>query len=351
MKIILVCMCVLIVSTIYLCILLYTGLVPSTTSGLPAQMDEVSENVGDIDAVFTWVDSTETAWLQLKNTAYKNTQNDNLQRWNNNMTNPDIELHLSLRLLLQNMPYVRRVYIITIRPQIPTCLHSDDVLQNEYGHNRIRIIHHDEIFESPWNMTPSFNSASIESFMHNIHGLAEQFVYLNDDTYVTQYISPSHLFNQGRAVVYGFMSKHHHYDTNRCDDNDPFWCAHHRTINLIMQQHGRYFNIHHQFKCFTKRMIHNCLSTFRKEIYVTRSNPIRSKSDITYVDLCLNNALFNGLAVIGKDTDFTHSYLDDRFSSPNTVLSKFRNRHAVCINNCNSKRCANLITFLHTELL
>ena len=54
------------------------------------------------------------------------------------------------------------------------------------------IIHHDVL-----GIGPVFNSHAIESSLHRIPGLSENFIYLNDDVYVRKPVQPEHFFSDG----------------------------------------------------------------------------------------------------------------------------------------------------------
>ena len=77
------------------------------------------------------------------------------------------------------MNIFRNVYLVT-NGQIPHWLNLDN--------DRIKIITHDEIFKVKSDL-PSFSSAAIESNLHRIPGLSENFLYLNDDILLNQPIS------------------------------------------------------------------------------------------------------------------------------------------------------------------
>ena len=77
------------------------------------------------------------------------------------------------------MNIIRNIYLVT-NGQIPHWLNLDN--------DRIKIITHDEIFKNKTDL-PSFSSAAIESNLHHIPGLSENFLYLNDDILLNQPIS------------------------------------------------------------------------------------------------------------------------------------------------------------------
>ena len=138
-----------------------------------------------IDAVVTWVDSTTPQWIRSyeKSTGknFKQSQKDHLYRWSPPKANPDDELSICLELIRKNMPWVRNTYVVTAdSSQQPKCI------KNEI------IIHHDVL-----GIGPVFNSHAIESSLHRIPGLSENFIYLNDDVYVRKPVQPEHFFSDG----------------------------------------------------------------------------------------------------------------------------------------------------------
>ncbi len=147
----------------------------------------------DIDAVYTWVDPLEKVWRHQKHAlvhgfAYIPDGSDlsDARRFNNGKY-PEAELCASLDLLLVNMPWIRHVWVLTARPQQPTCAHP-----------QMRIVHHDEV-----GLPATFNSVSIETSVHKIPGLSARFVYLNDDVYVLRPIPVSAFFAaDGRPIVW-----------------------------------------------------------------------------------------------------------------------------------------------------
>lgn len=84
------------------------------------------------------------------------------------------ELRYSLRSLVKNAPWVRRIYIVTDN-QIPYWLNLDN--------DRVSVISHEEIFLNKSHL-PVFSSPAIEANIHRIPGLSKQFIYFNDDVFL-----------------------------------------------------------------------------------------------------------------------------------------------------------------------
>ena len=100
------------------------------------------------------------------------------------------ELKYSLRSLERFAPWVRTVHIVT-NGQIPPWLRAD--------HPRIHLVTHAEIFENP-GFLPTFNSFAIEGNLHRIPGLADHFVYFNDDIFIGAALPLDAYFSAGQPV-------------------------------------------------------------------------------------------------------------------------------------------------------
>ncbi|MET9696551.1 stealth family protein [Streptomyces sp. NPDC006529] len=135
-----------------------------------------------VDVVYTWVDGDDPEWRRRRREqggeGY-HAESANPARY----LNRD-ELRYSLRSVEQHAPWVRRIFLVTDR-QRPQWL--------EEGHPRITVVDHREIFDDPAAL-PTFNSHAIESRLHHIDGLAEHFLYFNDDMFLGRPVTPRDFF-------------------------------------------------------------------------------------------------------------------------------------------------------------
>ena len=90
------------------------------------------------------------------------------------------ELRYSLRSIEKFAPWVRRVFLVT-NGQIPSWLDLEAP--------RLQVVTHAEIFTDPSHL-PTFSSPAIESHLHNIPGLSDNFLYFNDDVLLGQPVWP-----------------------------------------------------------------------------------------------------------------------------------------------------------------
>lgn len=152
-----------------------------------------------IDAVYTWVDGSDPAWQQRKRDALAEfgeyTELNEYAANASRFVDRD-ELRYSLRSLHQHAPWIRHIYLIT-DDQVPSWLMTE--------HPKITVISHTELFGDTGKL-PTFNSHAIESRIHRIPGLAEHFLYINDDVFLARPLTPQHFFHSNGLGKF-FLSK------------------------------------------------------------------------------------------------------------------------------------------------
>jgi UDP-N-acetylglucosamine-lysosomal-enzyme len=94
------------------------------------------------------------------------------------------ELRYSLRSIYTYAPWVRHIYIVT-NGQVPHWLNA--------RHPRLTVVPHSEIFKNKSHL-PVFSSPAIEVHLHQIPGMADRFLYFNDDVMLGNEIWPDDFF-------------------------------------------------------------------------------------------------------------------------------------------------------------
>lgn len=145
-----------------------------------------------IDLVYTWVDGGDLLWQdsfrRSAHAAGRALDDTALDAARYEIRD---ELRYSLRSVWAHCGWVRNIYIVTAG-QVPPWFVGDD---------RVRIVDHSEIF--PPEALPTFNSHAIEASLHKIEGLAEHFIYFNDDMFVARALRPETFFtSNGLARVF-----------------------------------------------------------------------------------------------------------------------------------------------------
>ena len=144
-----------------------------------------------IDLVYLWVDGNDPEW-RAKRSRYMDVggnfagQGRVEARW----VESD-ELRYSLRSVERFAPWIRRIFIVTDN-QCPSWL--------DRSNPRIQIVDHTQIM--PAEALPNFNSTAIESCIYRIEGLAEHFLFSNDDMLLAAPVTPATFFApDGRPII------------------------------------------------------------------------------------------------------------------------------------------------------
>ncbi len=139
-----------------------------------------------VDIVYTWVDGSDPSWRRRMSATrdsldLRTTEPSSIAE--SRFTSRD-ELRYSLRSLEYYASWARHVFIVT-DSQVPSWLDTD--------HPKLTVIDHRDIFSDP-SILPVFNSHAIESQLHHIPGLADHYLYLNDDCFFLRPTDPELFF-------------------------------------------------------------------------------------------------------------------------------------------------------------
>lgn len=160
----------------------------------PATIDVATDASAEaIDVVFTWVDGSDPAWQQRR--AQRGDQPLGLHPTASNAARFDQigELRLALAAVERFAPWRRQVFLVT-DGQRPAWLAQE--------FPQVVVVTHEQLFTDPTAL-PTFNSHAIESRLHHVPGLAERWLYLNDDIFLGRYTPPSTFFDRdGRMAVF-----------------------------------------------------------------------------------------------------------------------------------------------------
>lgn len=149
---------------------------------------------GPVDIVYLWVDGQDPAWRARHRAAYAQwaIQHPGQLALHGNVAGryrDNGELRYNLRALERFFPGHGHVYLVTDR-QVPAWLRACAGLS---------VIDHRQLM--PASALPVFDSAHIESYLHHIPGLAERFLYFNDDVFLGAPFDAGHWFGE-RLRVY-----------------------------------------------------------------------------------------------------------------------------------------------------
>lgn len=158
-----------------------------------------------MDAVIAWVDGNDPNHRSKRLQAMSSLGHD--QAKTNNSTHEtrfsDLgEVYYCIASILKYAPFIGRIFIVTDnqKPKLLDYFASSGICDS----TKITVVDHQELFGGYSGNLPTFNSLSIETMLWNIPGLAETFIYFNDDVFLNSSITLRDLITEdGKIKVYG----------------------------------------------------------------------------------------------------------------------------------------------------
>lgn len=301
------------ISTIMVCIIIILYIILSLRQPYVGTkyIGDIIPNAYPIDAVITWVDSSNIEWQSQKEYYISKDGDDSTIRFPD-VKYPDLELETCVDLIIMNAPFIRTIFIVVSDGQYPKSLKKDKFRLK----SNIVIINHSQIFKDNTAL-PTFNSHAIEANLHRIPNLAEHFIYFNDDMFLTSKSKAERWFI-GEKISVQNMSRYRPYGSK-------LW------FKVWIRMMKMYFPINipwHGAKSLTKTSMREAEKSISDEWTKTIFTKFRSKYDIAPIGFTLNYALKNGLAYRTNDEMKLLA-----FHKPNKVWNKnIKGYDIVCIN-------------------
>ena len=224
-----------------------------------------------VDVVFTWVNGADPAWRA------------DFERWvtvRPTDIGPDAchparyrdngELRFALRSVWRYARWVRHIHVVSAG-HTPAWLRADD--------ERIRLVSHEQIC-GPTDL-PTFNSHAIEARLHHTPGLAEHFIYLNDDVFFAQTQPSTNYFDATGTPLVPIAPR----SVPRRIEAHSASCDHGAAngIRLIESDLGQAPHLRPRHGPLPQRRSHlfELESRFRPELMATAATRFRSSADIS----------------------------------------------------------------------
>ena len=277
------------------------------------------ENNYTIDFVLPWVNPNDNKWAK-QYVEYSVINNRSVRitgsRWR------DWELlNYIFRGIEKYMPWINNVYLI---------LSSESQLESWMNINKIKVIYHKDIIPKP--LLPTFNSCTIEIFLHNIKGLSEHFIYSNDDIYITNYCTPDDFFTNGLPNIslkkMPFSTEHNMF-RNQCANSQDLV-----SNEITSAQRGFIYKNYHSvvpmLKSVCKKVhidneikIYNSISQFREK---------KNINQYVYMYYMYFNNMYNNKNWDCRYTSFSDNTQEEIFS-----FIHHQKQKVLCINDAGYK--------------
>lgn len=230
----------------------------------------------EIDLVYLWVNGNDPQWRAKHDAVTGNTPTrkslDGKGRYAENG-----ELKYSLRSIEMYAPWIHKIFIVTDN-QKPEWLNT--------SHPKIQIVDHTEIM--PGESLPCFNSSVIEHFLPRIPGLAEHFLFANDDMLLNRPVTPATFFAPDGLPIIRFNYK-------PCRKLSLWFrqkvlkkkLGNYNLIiknaaDLVEKKYGIYFGSrsHHNIDAYLKSDYARVYEMFKEELAPTLTHHIRHDNDV-----------------------------------------------------------------------
>ncbi len=216
----------------------------------------------DLDLVYLWCDDADTEWSELRKKYMPKEKLDKQITCKGRFVQND-ELKYSLRSVEKYMPWVKNIYIVS-NCKMPQWLNVN--------HPKIKIIKESFLLGK---YAPVFNSNAIETFLADIDGLSENFIYMNDDNLLAAPVKPADLIdNNGKIICRMTYSKKPGYPSVYCD-------MIYNMQKVSEQKFGykcEYFP-HHNLDVYNKTAFNQCNKMCAELVEQTRNNRFRTAQD------------------------------------------------------------------------
>lgn len=248
----------------------------------------------DIDFVITWVDMNDPKW-QADFSKYSGRKENTKNGVSEARFRDNGFLRYWFRGVEKFAPWVRRIHFVT-SGQKPEWL--------DESNPKINLVNHKDYI--PEEFLPTYNSVVIERYIHRIPGLADHFVYFNDDFYIINTIAPTRFFRNGmpcdiaaflynpswsqwyKRIKNNLKIINRHFDKHEVmrRDRDKWF---HKSYgskarwNYLLKPYGKFITLRtpHNAQPYLKSTFEEVWAVAGKELTETSVNRFRALNDLT----------------------------------------------------------------------
>lgn len=248
----------------------------------------------EIDFVVTWVDMDDPAWKSefLK---YSNRKENTEEGVSDARFRDYGFLKYWFRGVEKFAPWVRKIHFVTCG-QKPEWLDENNP--------KLNLVNHKDYI--PEQFLPTYNSVVIERFIHKIPGLAEHFVYFNDDFYIINKVSTERFFKNGlpcdiavfqynpswslwyRQIKNNLTIINRYFDKKEvmARDHDKWFNKSYGSkafLNYLLKPYGKFITLRtpHNAQPYLKSTFEEVWAVAEKELLETSVNRFRALNDLT----------------------------------------------------------------------
>lgn len=277
-----------------------------------------------IDAVYTWVNHEDAGWKEMfaKHSPKERLSGDAAAHSRFLSRN---ELLYSIRSVQQYMPWIRNVFVLT------NCAPPDWFVPDK----GVIWIDHAAVLKDV--SLPTFSSHAIETSLHHIPGLSENFLYFNDDFFVNAPASPALFFEpsglsksklEGYGVVNGEFAP----------EDPDYLNAARLGASLLAKRFGTAPTRLHEHTPYALRVsvLKDIEQAFAEQLKITRANRFRAAGDLSIASFFYHHyAMATGAAVATAYNALLVKNSNPRLIKTITSLVELTGPRVFCLNDGN----------------
>lgn len=255
---------------------------------------EKSKGMNEIDIVVTWVDMDDPEW-QREFAKYSGKE----PAARNSVSEARFRDYGFLKYWFRGIdkfaPWVRKIHFVT-SGQKPEWLDETNP--------RVNLVSHKDYI--PQEFLPTYNSVVIERYIHRISGLADRFIYFNDDFFMIRPTGPERFFQEGlptdiavfqynpswsqwyRRIKNNIRLINKYFDKREVmrRDHDKWFSKEYGSKawqNYLLKPYGKFITLRtpHNAQPYLKSTFEEVWAHVEDELTRTSSNRFRADSDYT----------------------------------------------------------------------
>ena len=282
-----------------------------------------SEFTEDVDIVFSWVDGSSSEFQRERARRMSRYVVGDGDEHSARYRHLD-EIRFALRSVHQYAPWIRRIFIATDSPA-PWWLTE---------HPKVTIVRSEEFFADQAAL-PTHNSHAVEAQLHRIDGLAEHFLYANDDMFFGRPVRPELFFTA--AGISRFVESRVRIGIG---STDPDRSGHDNAARvnraLLEDRFGRVIarDLEHCAAPLRRSVMYELEETFPEDFARTAAATFRSATDISVTNSLYHYyALMTGRAVTTREprTRYIQTTLQPGIAQMERLLAR-RDVDMFCLN-------------------
>lgn len=265
-----------------------------------------------IDAVISWVDSSDDAWRFKINKHLEKKINWNSKK-DSTRYNSINEIEICILSILKFATYIKNIYVVTDN-QKPKNFESLKTKALDLNVN-LELVDHKVLFREYDEYLPVFNSQTIETMIHRVPNLSEHFLYFNDDFFLIRETTSDDFFKNSFPLIRGEWKEFdeniwHKKVINSRKKNRVFSHRYVKEDTAKMLGFDKYFNIHHTPYPLRKSTIQKFFDENPKFLRENIKHRFRHKDQFLLQVLANHLEIKNETCVLTNDLllFYTHKY-------------------------------------------